>query len=438
VNTLSARTTLPRAAVARLSSDTFWMAAFLVVMVSKIGDWLEALSAVPLVKITFGITLIVALRAGKIPSPIRAWSLRIARPAIVFEVLAMVSIFWSLLRSQTLLDMQSSMIFLIALVLLVKIAVVPRDLYRLLKGLAVAGALLTLGTLLQFAGGRAQISAWNSNDIAYALVTLLPLVLVQRAGRSAPARLALLGVAVLMVVATLLTASRGGAVGLAVVLATLTAFPLEPDSLGRLRPFKVARTLLRVVPVLLVAAFIWSHLPSDTTQRLATLEDIQGDYNMSNTIEASRTLIWRRDIMLALRRPWGYGMGTSYAVDGILGGGQYRTAHNSLVQVFVELGFLGLALYLTAYARAWKGLAAIAAAHRTLPTPESARYLLYARALGIALVGNFVAGFFLSQCYSGLFWMTIAICAAFARLGAPGYGVVPGSRAADSRAADRS
>ncbi len=157
---------------------------FLVVMISKVGAWVEALSGVPLVKITFAITLLVTLRAGKLPSPIRALSLRVARPAIAFELLAMASILFSIYKSQTLSDMQSSAIYLIALVLLVKITESVRDLTRLMKGLAVAGVLLAVGTLINFAGGRANMEAWNSNDIAYALVTLLPLVLVQRAGRT--------------------------------------------------------------------------------------------------------------------------------------------------------------------------------------------------------------------------------------------------------------
>ncbi len=173
-------------------------------------------------KITFAITLIVTLRAGKLPSPIRALSLRVLRPAIAFELLAMVSILFSIYKSQTLIDMQSSAIYLIAMVLLVKITESLRDVERLLKGLALAGVLLAFGTLINFAGGRANMQAWNSNDIAYALVTLLPLVLVQRIGRSWVARMAVNGMALLMVIAMFLTGSRGGIIGLAVVVAGMS------------------------------------------------------------------------------------------------------------------------------------------------------------------------------------------------------------------------
>lgn len=404
------------------------MAAFLVVMISKVGDWVQDLSGVPLVKITFAITLIVALRAGKLPSPIRALSLRVARPAIAFELLAMASVLFSIYKSETLVDMESSAIYLISLVLLVKITASMRDLERLLKGLAVAGVLLAVGTLINFAGGRANMQAWNSNDIAYALVTLMPLVLAQRSGRSRLAGLAVYGLALLMVIATFLTGSRGGFIGLAVVVAGVTAFPLDPDKKGRLRPFNPGGALLRIVPMLAVGVLVWTHLPADTTERLATLEDLKSDYNLSSTSEDSRTLIWRRDVGFAIQRPIGYGMGTSEAVDGLLGGGHYKTAHNSLVQVFVELGVLGLILYLTAYYRVWRGLAAVSTAQRGLPGPESARLSLHARALSIAFAGNFAAGFFLSQGYSGLLWMLVAVCAVMVRIGAPAYGLVTGTR----------
>jgi O-antigen ligase len=420
---------LPGAAAARLSSDTFWMAVFLVVMVGQVSQWVPGVGEIPLVKISFALAVIAALRAGKLRTSVRALSLTVARPAIGFLSLAVVSVLFSIYKSETLTDIQSAAIYLIALVLLVKIARVPRDLQRMLFGLAVAGVLLAVGTVVNFAGGRAVISGWDSNDIAYSLVTLLPLVLVQRRGRSRVMGVFIVVAALLMVVAIMLTGSRGGVIGLAVSVAAIVAFPLVPDRDDRLRSPSVGATLLRLVPMVIAAFVLWARLPAATTERIATLEDLNQDYNLSENVEESRTLVWRRDIGLAISRPIGYGMGTASAVDGLLSGGHYKTAHNSLVQVFVELGVLGLFLYLTAYYRAWRGLAAVRAVHRSLAAPESAALSLQARALSIALVGNFAAGFFLSQGYSGLLWMLIAVCAALVRIGAPAYGVTTSSRA---------
>ncbi len=428
VITVPEKNRLPGRAVARLSSDTFWMAVFLIVMVGQLSQWVPGLGSIPLVKISFVLVVIAAVRAGKLRNAVRVLSLRGARPAIAFLSLAIVSIVFSVYKSQTLLDMQSAAIFLTALVLLLKIAQSTRDLERLMFGLAVAGVLLAVGTVANFAGGRAAISGWNSNDIAYSLVTLLPIVLLQRQGRSRFVGMLIAAAALLMVVATLLTGSRGGVVGLGVAVVALVAFPLGLNRHGRLKSLSIGGTLLRLIPIAIAGVVLWVYLPSATTQRIATLENLNGDYNLSGTSEESRMLVWRRDIGLAIKRPVGYGMGTAPAVDGMFGQGHYNTAHNSLVQVFLELGVLGLILYVTAYYRACRGLAAVMAVHRARPTPESMRFALHARALSIALAGNFAAGFFLSQGYSGLLWMLIAVCAALARMGAPAYGVVPAMR----------
>jgi O-antigen ligase len=429
VITVPEKNRLPGRVVARLSSDTFWMAVFLVVMVGQLSQWVPGFRAIPLVKISFALAVIAALRAGKLRNAVRVLSLRGARPAIAFLLLAIVSILFSIYKSETLTDIQSAAIYLTALVLLVKIAQSPRDLERLLFGLAVAGVLLAVGTLANFAGGRAAISGWDSNDIAYSLVTLLPIVLVQRQDRSRVTGALVGAAALLMVVAILLTGSRGGVVGLVVSVAAMVAFPLGLSRKGQIKSLSLGATLLRLVPIVVAASVLWAHLPTATTERIATLEHLNEDYNLSENIEESRILVWRRDIGFAMRRPLGYGMGTAPAVDGLFGRGHYMTAHNSLVQVLVELGVLGLILYLTAYYRAWRGLAAVTAAHRKVPAPENVRLALHARALGIALAGNFAAGFFLSQGYSGLLWMLIAVCAVLVRLGNPGYGVIINTRA---------
>jgi hypothetical protein len=271
VTAVPAKNSLPGAAVARLSSDTFWMAVFLVVMVGQVSQWVPGVGQIPMVKITFALAVVATLRAGKLRTSVRALSLAVARPAIAFLTLAVASILFSVYKSETLTEIQGPAIYLTALVLLIKITQSARDLERLLFGLAVAGVLLAVGTLANFAGGRAVISGWDSNDIAYSLVTLLPLVLVQRQRRSRLMGSLIGAVALFMVVAILLTGSRGGVVGLAVSVAAMVAFPLGFDRKGQLKSLSLGATLLRLVPIVLAASVLWAHLPAATTQRIATL-----------------------------------------------------------------------------------------------------------------------------------------------------------------------
>jgi O-antigen ligase len=81
----------------------------------------------------------------------------------------------------------------------------------------------------------------------------------------------------------------------------------------------------------------------------------------------------------------------------------YKAPHNSVIQVLVELGFLGAFLFLRVYLLAWRGLA--------FPRAGDADHSVFCRAIQASLAGNFVAGLFLSQAYSSLLWTLLAIAA---------------------------
>jgi putative inorganic carbon (hco3(-)) transporter len=405
----------PKRVARSTSAYNIWLAIFLAVLVGKAGEWVPGITGFPLVKIAFIITALSAYWARKKFAPVRVTSLRIARPAIAFLILSIVSIFFSIYKSFTLISIQTSLIYLVSLTLLIKITQTQREVERLLIALAIAGVSLSVGLLLTYHGGRAHINAnFDPNDIAYELDTLLPLVLALRGGRSALARLLIHLAALAMIVAILLTGSRGGALGLGVVLIGITAFPLDFTKSGELRRFAPTGMLVRWGLVMVMGIAIWGHLPVDSQERLETLLDLEHDYNADPNLNASRTVLWRRDILLGLERPIGYGMGSASAVDG-LHGGQYRTAHNSFVQAFVELGALGLWLYAFTYYVTWRELGRLSVSAQG-GSKERARTALYARAFRLSLAGNLAAGFFLSQAYSASLWMTVAICAAFVRI----------------------
>jgi len=394
-----------------------WLAIFLAVLVGKAAEWVPGMTGIPLVRIAFILTAVFAYLARRAFVPVRVRSLRIARPAIAFLSLSILSVFFSIYKSLSLVAIQVSIIYLLSFIVLIKITQTQRDVERLLIALAIAGVSLSFGLLLFYNGGRAHINNYlDPNDIAYELDTLLPLALALRGGRSRLRRLLINLAAMGMVLAILLTGSRGGALGLGVVLIAITAYPLDSARTGELKRFNPAGMLVRCALIAVMGVGVWGHLPAESQERLLTLLDLKHDYNADPTLNASRTVLWRRDITLALERPIGYGMGSASVVDG-RNGGQYRTAHNSLVQAFVELGALGLWLYLATYYVTWKELGRIAAAWRQkVPDKESAQVALYARAFRIALAGNLAAGFFLSQAYSASLWMTVAVCAAFVRI----------------------
>ena len=76
---------------------------------------------------------------------------------------------------------------------------------------------------------------------------------------------------------------------------------------------------------------------------------------MDTTNSDSRSAIWERGITAAVRRPVGYGVDTFQMVD-VRMGGKFRAPHNTYLEVLVELGFLGLLLFIRMYVLSWRAL----------------------------------------------------------------------------------
>jgi O-antigen ligase len=431
-----------------------WMAILLIVMIGKVTEWVPGISGLPLAKVAFFFTVVCAYGLREKLAPVKVRSLPIAKPALAFLVLSILSVLFSIYHSETLRESQGTLIYLVTFVVLVKITQTIPDVERLLLALVGSSISLSAGVLTHYSGGQAHINSnFDPNDISYVLDTLLPIVIALGVAHSKLKKWLAYGFALVIVLAILLTGSRGGVIGLAAVALAVIAFPLAISKTGELRGFALRSVIAKVAILVALGVGVWGSLPSATRERLATLEDLQHDYNTGQS-NASRLVLWRRDIGLALERPIGYGMGAASAADG-RAGGQYRTSHNSFVQAFIELGVLGLVLFVYSYCITWKELAKVGrrrlqnrldprelggghpeqgkAGRRVLQAPvdqgkpgkrapqhrvddETAKTALYARALSICLVGNAVAGFFLSQAYSPCLWMIVAVSAAFVRI----------------------
>jgi O-antigen ligase len=398
-----------------------WTAILIALMVGKVSDWVPGLSSIPLVKIAYLFAAISAyVGAGAALAPVRIRSSKITRAALAFLGLAIVSFVFSIYKSATVSISLFIMIIILTIMLVLRVTQTLGDVEKLILGFAAAGVSLSAGLVLNYHGGRAFINGnFDPNDIAYSLDTILPLVLSLRQRQSRLGSLLMNAFAVVTVLAILLTGSRGGAVGLCVVMAAATAFPLGRDSHGALKKFSIRRTLIRCAILVLAVAFAWGYLPADTQQRMATLVNLSNDYNADSTENGSRLLIWKQDIGMVWKRPIGYGLGSAELVDG-LAGGQYRTAHNSFVEALVELGVLGLLIYLRVLYTTWRELGRVIMVARDPAAGEEVqKAALYSRALRTALAGNLAAGFFLSQAYSAGLWMLVAIAASLVRVSIP-------------------
>jgi O-antigen ligase len=254
-------------------------------------------------------------------------------------------------------------------------------------------------------GGSGRISAgdsYDTNDLAYVLVTCLPIAYGFGSVSRGRSRLLFYCVATLLLFATLLTQSRGGLLGLVGATIFLIIRPLGGKTR---RPWKFIAIASIVATI---GAGTVALLPTETIERFATLGDLKSDYNMDANNVSGRTSIWRRGAISAIHRPIGFGPNTFNHVD-FMTGGTFKAPHNSLLQISVEFGWLGLLLYLLVHIRAWQHL-------QVDSIPEAAPI---SRSIKSALLANFVAAFFLSQAYSGILWCILALSANMRELNPP-------------------
>jgi O-antigen ligase len=398
------------------------LAVYVVVSIGRLTDLLPFAHSWPLAKIAFAIVLIAAVhgRPGFSPVPLR--TIDLARAVAAFAALVVVSVIFSVWISQSLKFVTTSFLtVVVGFFISVKILARWADIRIVLKAVAVVGLILAAEALAGYSGGRAYVeSMYDTNDLAYLLMGVLPITLSFGVVSSALSRIFWFGVSALIVVAGLLTQSRGGLLALAAIVLLLVWRPLrgsvtKPGGTRSRAGGLMVRTLLAVL--LTVAA--WAQLPHDAQQRLGLLFSLKDDYNTDLSETSSRSSIWKRNVIAGIERPIGSGVDTFPFVDGRTGG-HYKAPHNSVLEVFVELGVLGLVVW----ARLWflglrsLGVPPPAVTHEQPAVAQQTwreQYVM-AQALRISLVALFVGGFFLSQAYSLIFWQLLAVCAATSAL----------------------
>src|SRR5579863_175197 len=87
----------------RMAVHNVWMVILLVIMIGKVGDWVPLISGLPVLKIAFVLAALYVNRVNVAYAPVRVRSLTIARLAIAFLILSIVSVFFSIYKSNTLI-----------------------------------------------------------------------------------------------------------------------------------------------------------------------------------------------------------------------------------------------------------------------------------------------------------------------------------------------
>jgi O-antigen ligase len=261
----------------------------------------------------------------------------------------------------------------------------------------------------------------NPNDLAMNMVVFLPFALVWAFRAKAPAvkRGAAAVCAGLMLAAIVFTRSRGGTLGLVVMMMTLTLGSI------RLKPSIAAATiaaLLLAVPL----------VPKSYWERMSSITDASKDPTGSrqariDLLEEAWTVFLDHPVI-------GIGLGqfVNYEPDKRRAAwSRARVTHNAPLQVATELGIVGFVPFcylivsgaraaVEARRRATGGATrrgsrarfGLGHRHTIAPAYEDERLVAGATAVGPSLVGWFVCAFFASVALSWTLYYVLAIAAA--------------------------
>jgi probable O-glycosylation ligase (exosortase A-associated) len=262
---------------------------------------------------------------------------------------------------------------------------------------------------------------YGNNEIALALVTVLPLIrFLHLEVQDKRVKLGLLGAIGLCALAALTSFSRGALLASAAMAAMLW-FKSGRNKLGSL-----------IIIGLLGATFL-SFMPAEWWERMGTIGSYQEDASAMGRINA-----WSFAINLASDRLMGGGY-QAFAPDLFLRYGpdplDWHDAHSIYFQVLGEHGWPGLLLFLGLGASVMLGARRIEV--RTRNVPELRWMHSLAAMLQVCLVGFAVGGAFLTLAYFDLLYHLIAIVLALGALSTQQLAALPKPAATESVPAKR-
>ncbi|MES2098559.1 MAG: O-antigen ligase family protein [Pseudomonadota bacterium] len=249
------------------------------------------------------------------------------------------------------------------------------------KGIGWTGAELSQGSRITYLGFLN-----DPNDLAMALVMILPMILHLGHGAGRIVRWITYAAAGAVAYAVYLTNSRGSVLAMGAMVFLY----------GILR-YGVLKSVL-VIPVLLIPLIAFG--PSRMAEMSADEDSAEG------RIEA-----WYEGVQLLIMRPlFGVGKGQFADYHGL-------TAHNSFVLAFAELGLVGYFVWLSNIVISWLMLqrivrseALVDASPEALSQWEETRGA--ARTLWYGYVAGLVSAFFLSRSYVVILYLHIALIVA--------------------------
>jgi len=261
-----------------------------------------------------------------------------------------------------------------------------------------------------FSSGRFFIygEMFDSNDIAYVLLSLFPLCFFYIVHKEGILKKVLAITAIgASIVLILLTGSRAGIIGL-ITLFLLILFT----------KFEKIRWSYKIAFLIAFFALYLIYEDKINVERYMTLTEIESDYNVSD--ELGRMQIWKRAYQLILENPLtGVGancfpMALGYLRQELSLIPRWQAAHNSYIQIITETGLIGFMLFLSLIISSIRSFLRIK--NLKVITKEASELKTIGGLLFLGFIVQLITAFFLSQGYSMFFTLFFALSATLSKL----------------------
>ena len=352
-------------------------------------------------------------RIGRIRSPILFC-------ALAMSLLAALGIPTSLWPSNSATFLLTGFLPNLALMVLLAASVRgTRDLRWIVLASVLGAIVHSLYVFLTFGvgsdGRMNDLIYYDANDLALVLVCTIAFTIFLFVSGGWRVRLLAVAAAVLLMVTLVKTGSRGGFVGLvAVLLYVLLRYRAIPRRIRFL--------------VVVGGAGMLSLVASDAYwASIRTLGDPRQDYNWSGRATSGRMEVWSRGLgYLAAHPVLGVGLRNFPTAEGTLSeesrtraergaGFKWSAAHNSFLEVGVELGVIALALFIGMIVAALHALGRIRSAP-LMGDAATLRDVALACTLSASLVGFIVSGFLVSAAYFSLLYVLLGLTMGFTKV----------------------
>jgi O-antigen ligase len=325
-----------------------------------------------------GLAAILSIPLAVVPSD--AWK---TFSELLVKTIVIFIVFVNVVRT----ELRLKLLLLLILAVSVYLSINAINDYR--QGVFLTGALETHDARIV---GRIKNLFENSNDLALHLVSMIPIAVALGLSRAGLFRkLIYFGGAALMVVAVIVTFSRGGFLGLVAVGLFLVR------RLGRKN-----RTATTGAMVLAIVFFL-ALAPGAYSSRLSTVFNSSADLTGSSS---QRTEVLKRSIWVALRYPlFGVGIGNFPQKSP-----RNLATHNAYTQVASEMGIGAMIVYILLLVHPLRRLRLIE--NESYEKPERRTFYYLSVGLQAAIVGYMVSSFFGAVAYQWYVYYLVgyAVC----------------------------